>query len=124
MYADRREEVTFIEAGDIAAMLGLKDTFTGETLCDVSKPILLEAISFPQPVISIAIEPKSASDQDKMSQALRKLSEEDPTFLVRSDVTTGQTVISGMGELHLDVLVDRMVREFKVAANIGEPRVA
>ncbi|MEJ5222994.1 MAG: elongation factor G [Anaerolineales bacterium] len=123
MYADRREDITEVYAGDIAAALGFKESFTGDTLCD-QKEIVLESISFPEPVISIAIEPKSASDQEKMGEALRKLSEEDPTFRVRSDETTGQTVISGMGELHLDVLVDRMMREFRVQANVGKPRVA
>jgi len=123
MYADRREDITEVRAGDIGAVLGLKDTFTGETLCD-NKKVVLENISFPEPVISIAIEPKSTADQDKMGEALRKLSEEDPTFRVRSDEHTGQTIISGMGELHLDVLVDRMLREFKVQANVGRPRVA
>ena len=123
MYADRREDVTEVRAGDIAAVLGFKDTFTGDTLCD-NKQIVLENISFPEPVISIAIEPRTLADQDKMGEALRKLSEEDPTFRVRSDETTGQTIISGMGELHLDVLVDRMLREFRVQANVGRPRVA
>lgn len=123
MYADRREDITEVRAGDIGAVLGLKDTFTGETLCD-NKKVVLENISFPEPVISIAIEPKSTADQDKMGEALRKLAEEDPTFRVRSDENTGQTIISGMGELHLDVLVDRMLREFKVQANVGRPRVA
>ncbi len=123
MYADRREDVTEIRAGDIGAVLGFKGTFTGDTLCD-NKKVVLENISFPEPVISIAIEPKSTADQDKMGEALRKLSEEDPTFQVRSDENTGQTIISGMGELHLDVLVDRMLREFKVHANVGRPRVA
>jgi elongation factor G len=123
MYADRREDITEVRAGDIGAVLGFKETFTGDTLCD-NKKVVLENISFPEPVISIAIEPKSTADQDKMGEALRKLSEEDPTFRVRSDETTGQTIISGMGELHLDVLVDRMLREFKVQANVGRPRVA
>ena len=123
MHADRREDITEVRAGDIGAVLGLKDTFTGDTLCDTRK-IILESISFPEPVISIAIEPKSTSDQEKMGEALRKLSEEDPTFRVRSDENTGQTIISGMGELHLDILVDRMLREFRVQANIGRPRVA
>jgi elongation factor G len=123
MYADRREDVTEVRAGDIAAVLGLKDTFTGDTLCD-NKMVVLENITFPEPVISIAIEPKTMVDQDRMAEALRKLSEEDPTFQVRSDDTTGQTIISGMGELHLDVLVDRMLREFHVQANVGRPRVA
>jgi elongation factor G len=123
MYADRREDITEVMAGDIAAALGFKESFTGDTLCD-SKEIVLENISFPEPVISVAIEPKTTADQDRMAQALQKLSEEDPTFRVRSDENTGQTIISGMGELHLDVLVDRMVREFKVHANVGRPRVA
>lgn len=123
MYADRREDITEVRAGDIGAVLGFKETFTGDTLCDNVK-VVLENITFPEPVISIAIEPKSTADQDKMGEALRKLSEEDPTFRVRSDENTGQTIISGMGELHLDVLVDRMLREFKVQANVGRPRVA
>jgi len=123
MYADRREDITEVRAGDIAAVLGFKETFTGDTLCD-NKKVVLENITFPEPVISIAIEPKSTADQERMGEALRKLSEEDPTFRVRSDESTGQTIISGMGELHLDVLVDRMLREFKVQANVGRPRVA
>jgi elongation factor G len=123
MYADRREDITEVMAGDIAAALGFKESFTGDTLCD-RKEIVLENISFPEPVISVAIEPKTTADQERMGEALRKLSEEDPTFRVRSDENTGQTIISGMGELHLDVLVDRMVREFKVHANVGRPRVA
>jgi elongation factor G len=124
MYADRREELTEVRAGDIGATLGLKDSFTGDTLCDPDHPIALEAISFPDPVIEIAIEPKSASDQDKMGEALRRLAEEDPTFRVRSDENTGQTLIAGMGELHLEVLVDRMLREYRVQANVGRPKVA
>ncbi len=124
MYADRREDITEVMAGEIVAILGLKETFTGDTLCDAANPIVLESISFPEPVIHIAIEPKTTTDQDRMAEALRKLSEEDPTFRVRTDETTGQTVIAGMGELHLDVLVDRMLREFKVQANVGRPRVA
>ena len=124
MYADRREDVEEVLAGDIGAVLGLKSAFTGDTLCDLSNPILLENISFPEPVISVAIEPKTAADQDKMSEALRKLSEEDPTFRVRSDQETGQTLISGMGELHLDIIVDRMLREFRVQARVGRPQVA
>jgi elongation factor G len=123
MHADRREDITEVRAGDIGAVLGLKDTFTGDTLCDTKK-IILESISFPEPVISIAIEPKSTGDQEKMGEALRKLAEEDPTFRIRSDENTGQTIISGMGELHLDILVDRLLREFRVQANIGKPRVA
>lgn len=123
MYADHREDITEVRAGDIGAVLGLKETFTGDTLCD-NKIVVLESITFPEPVISVAIEPKTTADQDKMGEALRKLSEEDPTFRVRSDETTGQTIISGMGELHLDVIVDRMLREFRVQANVGKPRVA
>ncbi len=123
MHADRREDITEVRAGDIGAALGFKETFTGDTLCD-NKQIVLESITFPEPVISIAIEPKSSADQEKMGEALRKLSEEDPTFRVRSDENTGQTIISGMGELHLDILVDRMLREFRVQANVGAPRVA
>jgi elongation factor G len=123
MHADRREDITEVRAGDIGAALGFKETFTGDTLCD-NKQIVLENITFPEPVISIAIEPKSTADQEKMGEALRKLSEEDPTFRVRSDETTGQTIISGMGELHLDIIVDRMLREFHVQANVGAPRVA
>jgi len=124
MYADRREDVDEIRAGDIGAVLGFKHTFTGHTLCDQKAPILLESISFPDPVISVAIEPKTQKDQAKMGEALHKLAEEDPTFQVRSDENTAQTIISGMGELHLEVLVDRMKREFRVQANVGRPRVA
>ncbi len=124
MHANSREEIEEVLAGDIAAIIGPKNTFTGDTLCDPVKPILLEAIKFPEPVISVAIEPRTKADQDKMAEALRRLSEEDPTFRVRTDEETGQTIISGMGELHLDVLVDRMVREFKVLANVGKPQVA
>lgn len=124
MYADHREDVEEIHAGDIGAILGLKQSFTGDTLCDMNNPIVLETINFPDPVISVAIEPKTMADQDKMSLALQKLAEEDPTFKVRVDEETGQTIISGMGELHLDILVDRMLREFKVQANVGNPRVA
>ncbi len=124
MYADRREDITEVRAGDIGAVLGLKDTSTGDTLCNEGQQIILESITFPDPVISIAIEPKTMSDQDKMSVALQRLSEEDPTFQVRADQETGQTIISGMGELHLEILVDRMLREFNVQANIGRPRVA
>lgn len=124
MYADHREDVDELHAGDIGAILGLKQSYTGDTLSDMSNPIVLETISFPDPVISVAIEPKTLADQDKMSEALQKLAEEDPTFKVRVDEETGQTIISGMGELHLDILVDRMLREFKVQANVGNPRVA
>jgi len=123
MHADRREDITEIRSGDIGAVLGFKDSFTGDTLCD-NKALVLESITFPEPVISIAIEPKSSSDQEKMGEALRKLAEEDPTFRVNSDDATGQTVIRGMGELHLDIIVDRLLREFKVQANVGTPRVA
>lgn len=123
MHADRREDITEIRAGDIGAVLGFKESFTGDTLCD-TKSLALESISFPEPVISIAIEPKSTNDQEKMGEALRKLAEEDPTFRVNSDENTGQTVIRGMGELHLDIIVDRLLREFKVQANVGAPRVA
>lgn len=124
MYADRREEINEVYAGDIGAILGLKGSFTGDTLCDASSTILLEDITFPEPVISVAIEPKTTADQDKMGDALHKLAEEDPTFRVRNDEDTGQTIISGMGELHLEVLVDRMVREFRVQARIGRPQVS
>ncbi|MCB9435443.1 MAG: elongation factor G [Anaerolineales bacterium] len=124
MFADRREDVEFVQAGDIAAALGLKDTFTGDTLSDTDKPILLEQIKFPEPVIQVAIEPKTKADQDKMGEALRKLAEEDPTFKVSVDDQLGQTIIAGMGELHLEVLVDRMMREFKVDAIVGKPRVS
>ncbi|UCD97770.1 MAG: elongation factor G [Chloroflexota bacterium] len=124
MYADRREDVEEVLAGDIGATLGLKNSFTGDTLCISSDQILLEAISFPEPVISVAIEPKTTADQDKMGEALHKLAEEDPTFHVRQDPDTGQTIISGMGELHLEILVDRMLREFRVQARVGRPQVA
>ncbi|HAI73944.1 MAG TPA: elongation factor G [Candidatus Moranbacteria bacterium] len=124
MHANHREEISEIYAGGIGALVGMKNTTTGDTLCDIEKPVLLETITFPEPVISIAIEPKTKADQEKMGLALRKLSEEDPTFRVRTDEETGQTIISGMGELHLDIIVDRMKREFKVEANIGQPQVA
>ena len=124
MYADRREDVPEVLAGDIGAVLGLKETFTGDTLCDAGNTILLENISFPEPVISVAIEPKTSADQSKMGEALRKLAEEDPTFRVHADEETGQTVISGMGELHLEILVDRMLREFKVQGRVGRPHVS
>ncbi|MQG74184.1 MAG: elongation factor G [SAR202 cluster bacterium] len=124
MHADQREEVDEVFAGEIAAAVGLKDTSTGETFCDLENPILLEKIEFPDPVVSVAIEPKARADQDKLSDALVKLSDEDPTFRVQYDEETGQTVMSGMGELHLEILTDRMVREFKVEANVGRPRVA
>lgn len=124
MHANHREEIKEIYAGDIAAVVGLKNTFTGETLSDPSRPVVMESIKFPEPVISLAIEPKTKADEDKLSVALQKLSEEDPTFQVRTDDNTGQTQISGMGELHLEVLVERMRREFKVEANVGRPQVA
>jgi elongation factor G len=124
MHANQREEMDSLSAGDIGAVLGFKRTFTGDTLSDPSRQVVLEAIRFPEPVISVAIEPKTKADQDKMSEALRKLSEEDPTFQVRVDEQTGQTLISGMGELHLEVLVDRMLREFRVTAKVGRPQVA
>jgi len=124
MHADHREDLKEVRAGDIAATLGLKNTFTGDTLCDPKAPIILEAIDFPEPVIQLAIEPKSNIDQDKMGNALRALAEEDPTFQVQVNEQTGQTVLYGMGELHLEVLVDRLMREFKVGVNVGQPRVA
>jgi elongation factor G len=124
MHANKQEEVTEVHAGDIVAAVGLKNTLTGDTLSDPAKPLLLEAIKFPEPVISIAIEPKSKADSDKMGEALGKLAEEDPTFRIRFEEETGQTLISGMGELHLEVLVDRMLREFGVNANVGRPQVA
>jgi elongation factor G len=124
MHANHREDKEAVFAGDIVAAVGLKNTTTGDTLCDPDKPIILERMEFPEPVISVAIEPKTKTDQDKLGKALSSLSDEDPTFQVRTDDETGQTIISGMGELHLDVLVDRMVREFSVAANVGKPQVA
>ena len=124
MFAHHREEVDEIGAGDIGATVGLKKSFTGDTLSAVNAPIVLESIRFPEPVISVAVEPKTVADQDRLNEALRRLAEEDPTFRVRLDEGTGQTIISGMGELHLEVLVDRMLREFHVAANVGKPRVA
>ncbi len=124
LQADKREDVTEVGAGDIAAIVGLKGTTTGNTLCDPNNPIVLESITFPDPPVSIAIEPKTKSDQEKMSLALQRLAEEDPTFRIRVDDETGQTIISGMGELHLEILVDRMKREFSVEANIGQPQVA
>ncbi|MBI2847886.1 MAG: elongation factor G, partial [Chloroflexi bacterium] len=124
MHANHREEIEEGGAGAIVATLGLKNTFTGDTLCDPSQPVLLESIRFPEPVISVSIEPKTKADQDKMSEALRKLAEEDPTFKVTYNQETGQTIMSGMGELHLEVLVRRMLSEFRVGANVGRPRVA
>ena len=124
MFADKREEIQSIEAGDIAAVVGLKDTTTGTTICDPAHPILLESITFPDPPVSIAVEPKSKADQEKMGIGLSRLAEEDPTFRVRTDEETGQTIISGMGELHLEIIIDRLRREFGVEANTGEPQVA
>ncbi|MGO9583854.1 MAG: elongation factor G [Acidimicrobiales bacterium] len=124
MHANHREDRDAVYTGDIVAVVGLKSTTTGDTLCDIAHPIVLESLEFPEPVIHVAVEPKTKADQDKLSRALFALSEEDPTFRVRSDQETGQTVISGMGELHLEVLVDRMLREFKVDANVGKPQVA
>jgi len=124
MHANHREDITEAGAGDIVAIVGLKNTFTGDTLCEPGHPIVLESIEFPEPVISQAVEPKTKADMDKMTEALVRLSEEDPTFRVRTDQETSQTIISGMGELHLDIIIDRMLREFKVQANIGKPQVA
>ena len=124
MHANTREEITEVYSGDIAAAVGLKDTTTGDTLCDQDNPIILESMEFPEPVISVAIEPKSKAAQEKMGVALQRLAEEDPTFRVRTDEETGQTIIAGMGELHLEIIVDRLLREFKVEANVGAPQVA
>ncbi|MET0785504.1 MAG: elongation factor G [Paenisporosarcina sp.] len=124
MHANSREEISKVYSGDIAAAVGLKDTTTGDTLCDEKNQVILESMEFPEPVISLSVEPKSKADQDKMGQALQKLQEEDPTFRAHTDTETGQTIISGMGELHLDILVDRMRREFKVEANVGAPMVS
>ncbi len=124
MHANHREEIKEVFAGDIAAMVGPKQTFTGDTICDPTEPVVLETIKFPEPVIHVAVEPKTKADQDKMGLALAKLAEEDPTFRLRTDQETGQTIIGGMGELHLEVIVDRMMREFKVEANVGKPQVA
>jgi len=124
MHANSREDVKEVFAGDIAAIVGLKKTTTGDTVCDPENPIILEKIKFPEPVISIAVEPKSKADQEKLSIALHRLAEEDPTFRVQGDIETGETIISGMGELHLEIIVDRMLREFSVDARVGKPRVA
>jgi elongation factor G len=124
MHANHREDIDFADTGAIAATLGLKNTFTGDTLCDATRPILLESIRFPEPVISVAIEPKTRADQDRMGEALQKLTEEDPTFKVTYNEETGQTIVSGMGELHLEVIVSRLTREFKVGVKVGRPRVA
>jgi elongation factor G len=124
MHANSRQEISEVHAGDIAAAVGLKDTTTGDTLCDEKNPVILESMNFPEPVIQLAVEPKTKADQDKMGIALQKLAEEDPTFRAHTDEETGQTIISGMGELHLEILVDRMLREFKVETNVGKPQVA
>ena len=124
MHSNHREDIDRVYAGDIAAAVGLKNVTTGETLCDEKFPVILESMEFPEPVISIAIEPKTKADQEKMGIALAKLAEEDPTFKTYTDQETGQTIISGMGELHLDIIVDRLKREFKVEANVGAPQVA
>ncbi|MGE5577738.1 MAG: elongation factor G [Syntrophothermus sp.] len=124
MHANHREDISEVSTGDIAAAVGLKDTTTGDTLCDEKKPIVLEAMQFPEPVIQIAIEPKTKADQDKLGLSLARLAEEDPTFRVKTDEETGQTIIAGMGELHLEIIVDRLLREFKVEANVGRPQVA
>lgn len=124
MHANSRQEISQVYAGDIAAAVGLKDTTTGDTLCDEKNPVILESMNFPEPVIQLAVEPKTKADQDKMGIALQKLSEEDPTFRAHTDEETGQTIIAGMGELHLEILVDRMLREFKVETNVGKPQVA
>jgi elongation factor G len=124
MHANHREDIKEVATGDIVAAVGLKDTTTGDTLSGEEKPILLEAITFPEPVIDVAIEPKTKADQEKMSLSLAKLGEEDPTFRTRTDEDTGQTIISGMGELHLEIIIDRLLREFKVGANVGRPQVA
>ena len=124
MHANHREEIDTVYAGDIAAAVGLKDTFTGDTLTDEAHPVILESMTFPEPVIEVKIEPKTKADQDKLAIALQRLAEEDPTFRVHTDPESSETLIAGMGELHLDVLVDRMIREFKVAANIGKPQVS
>ena len=124
MHANHREEISEVHAGDIAAAVGLKDTTTGDTLCDEKNLVILESMEFPEPVIELSVEPKSKADQDKMGNALQKLQEEDPTFRAHTDQETGQIIIAGMGELHLDILVDRMRREFKVEANVGAPQVS
>jgi elongation factor G len=124
MHANKREEIKQVYSGDIAAVVGLKNVSTGDTICDKKAPVILEAIDFPEPVISIAIEPKTRADQDKLGFSLGKLMQEDPTFKVHTDEETGQTIIAGMGELHLEVIVDRLLREFDVAANVGKPQVA
>ena len=124
MHANTREDVKEARAGDIVALAGLKDTTTGDTLCDPAKPVILERMEFPEPVIEVAVEPKTKADQEKMGVALGRLAEEDPSFRVATDQESGQTIIKGMGELHLEIIVDRMKREFKVEANVGAPQVA
>ncbi|AFS53793.1 Translation elongation factor G [Leptospirillum ferriphilum ML-04] len=124
MHADKREDIKEVSAGDIAAAVGLKNTMTGDTLCDEASPIILEVIDFPEPVISVAIEPKTKADQEKLSLSLGKLSQEDPSLRINTDEETAQTILSGMGELHLEIIVDRLKREFKVDANVGKPQVA
>ena len=124
MHANRREETEVVSAGNIAAAIGLKNTFTGDTICSEGSPVILESIRFPEPVVSVAIEPKTKMDQEKLIDSLIKLSEEDPTFRIKVDDETGQTIMAGMGELHLEVLVERLRREFQVAANIGRPKVS
>ncbi len=124
MHANKREEIKDVYAGDICAVVGLRNVSTGDTLCDPKRPIVLEAMQFPEPVIDVAIEPKTKADQDKLGMALQKLTQEDPTFRVHTDQETGQTIISGMGELHLEIIVDRLVREFKVGATVGRPQVS
>ena len=124
MHANKREEIASVGAGQIVAVMGLKDTTTGETLSDPAKPVVLESMDFPAPVIEQAIEPKTKADQEKLGTAIQRLAEEDPTFRVHTDEETGQTIIAGMGELHLEILIDRMKREFRVEANIGKPQVA
>src|SRR5438045_3167346 len=124
MHASERTEIKEVRAGDIAAAVGLKDVITGDTLCDLEKDITLEKMEFPVPVISVAVEPKTKADQEKMGLALQRLAKEDPSFRVSTDQESGQTIISGMGELHLEIIVDRMKREFKVEANVGKPQVA
>ena len=124
MHANKREELDIVYSGDIAAAVGFKSTTTGDTICDEQHPVILESMEFPEPVIDVAIEPKTKGDQGKMAEALAKLAEEDPTFRAHTDHETGQTIISGMGELHLEIIVDRLLREFKVEANVGAPQVA
>src|SRR5438034_1369406 len=124
MHANKREDIKDVYSGEIAAAVGLRSTTTGDTLCDEDHPIILESMHFPEPVIAVAVEPKTKADEEKLSSALAKLAEEDPTFKVRFDQETGQTLIAGMGELHLEIIVDRMLREFGVQANVGRPQVA